>query len=74
VNKDTTTTTIRISNETLRRLDEWADTFDVSRADVVRCVLGFFASLVEPEAGTSLKNDYPHRAITERLQVLSESQ
>lgn len=71
MNRDTTTTTIRLSNETLRVLDDWADTFELSRAEVIRGVLGYFATLTEDSVG----NDrIVHKCYVERMQVLAESQ
>jgi hypothetical protein len=69
--KDTTTTTIRITNETLRVLDDWADTFEISRADVVRGVLGYFTTLTDDSTGF---DGGAYKRLSERMQVISESQ
>lgn len=71
MHKDTTTTTIRIADNTLDVLDEWASIHEISRADVVRCVLGYFTTLGSHSIGMD-GNAYSR--ITERLQVLAESQ
>jgi hypothetical protein len=74
VNKNTTTTTIRIADSTLDVLDEWASVYEITRADVVRCVLGYFATLQAPTDRTSMANDTAYKSIVSRMQVLSESQ
>lgn len=71
MNRDTTTTTIRIADSTLDILDEWASIYEISRADVVRCILGYFTTLGSHSIG---KDGMAFDAVKERLQVLSESQ
>lgn len=71
MNRSTTTTTIRVSAETLRVIDDWADTFELSRAEIIRGVLGYFATLNEDSSGTDA---IVYGRVEERMQVLAESQ
>lgn len=71
MNRNTTTTTIRISDETLRVVDDWASTFELSRAEVIRGVLGYFATLTDDSSGT---DGIMYGRFEERMQILAESQ